>query len=245
MENSTAEQVPDNIVKLFQAAFDADQLAQEAGCTPDQFRAQLDQFLPGFIASQQRHFARGRELFLRLDGSPSARSVMARVDDHVNSVRGFEDDALCSDAEFEVLLQLAADQDDAEQYEDAAAMYGLLQVVRPDQIQPFINNNIIAWHSLGVNIAAQCYAQTIALLHHPVYSYYAADCFDAAGQEEDAAAAIGHAFELAGEPEWQRELDRETLDGIATLHARLNPEYTQTDGETFRTDAPDSTRIQV
>ena len=52
----------------------------------------------------------------------------------------YEPTDLCSDDEFAVLLDQAATVDEGGDQEAAAGMYALLQVLRPDQPQPFINS---------------------------------------------------------------------------------------------------------
>lgn len=230
MTDINEETLPEPVLNLFTAAFANDNLAEDTGMTPEAYRTRLAELLPGVIRSQQTAFAQARDLFLRNDPTHTSARVLARVDAQVAQPSGFADDELCSDDEFEVLLDLAADQDDAEQYESAAAMYGLLQVVRPDQIQPFINSNIIVWRLVGVEAAAQAYAITVPVLQHPVYSYHAADCLIAAGQSEAAAAAIEYAREQSEEPEWQGVLDRESLETIAEIARQLAPEIAALDG---------------
>ena len=150
MNRNSTETLNEAIQDLFNSAFDIDLVEQEdCPISKEQLYQDFQESLPIIIERQQENFAKGRALFLQRDINRTASSVFKKVDRYMKKPRPFADNELCSNTQFEILFNQAVDVDEARQYEDAIAMYSVLQLIRPDQVQPFINANIIVWQVEG------------------------------------------------------------------------------------------------
>lgn len=136
-------------------------------------------------------------------------------------IEALQTEELCSDEDFGVLLSLAVDIADTGRTDDAMAMYSLLQVIRPDQPQPYINNFTLVWQQAGVKVAADCYAMMMPIVQSPTFCYYAADCFEHADRLEEAQQAIASAVELLDNEEYGFQLDSKLEQDIRDYHREL------------------------
>ena len=214
--------LPEPLRELFRLGFDASKLepGQIRGTSQD-FEAAMQKVLPHLVRQQQEAVTRARNLFLQDDPDGTARSVLERMDRLTESGDLFESNALCGDEAFAALLDRAATADESGNDEDAAAMYALLQVLRPDQPLPFINGFNIVWRRAGVKVAAECYAATAPMMIDPIFYYYAADCFESAGLMDDARGAIAYAKEALENEGLGYDIDDAMADRIRSYYDEL------------------------
>lgn len=216
--------LPESIQEIFRLGFDASKLEPgEIRGTPEQYEAAMQKALPYLVKQQQDAVARARALFLEHDRGGVAASVFARLDQAIASGDLVEVLHLCPNDTFAELLDHAATVDEAGDTEDAVAMYTLVQVLRPDQPMPYINNFNLVWRRAGVRIAAECYALIAPMMIDPIFFYYATDCFENAGLMDDAKRAILCAKDALDE-ELGYEIDEELAQNIRDYCARLHPD---------------------
>lgn len=132
-----------------------------------------------------------------------------------------ENEELCSDEDFGVLLSLAVDIVDSGRVEDGMAMYSLLQIIRPDQPQPYVNNFTLVWKQQSVEAAADAYAMMMPIVQSPTYRFYAADCFEHADRIEEAQKAMEEAIALLENEEYGFQLDTDLERNIREYHREL------------------------
>lgn len=207
---------------MFRLGFDAQLLEPgEIQGSPQDYAQAMQAALPHIVQQHQQVIARAKNLFQQRDCQATATKVIRRMDELLASGEFFDNRDLCSDAEFKELLEHAASVDEGGNIEDAMTMYALLQVLRPDQPRPFINNFTLVWQTAGVKMAAECYALLAPVMVSPTYFYYAADCFEHAGLMDDARRAIKMAVEQLDDEELGFRLDPGFAQDIREYHAQL------------------------
>lgn len=217
--------LPESIRAIFRLGFDASKLEPgEIRGTPEQYEAAMQKALPYLVKQQQDAVARARRLFQEHDMDGTAATVLERLDQAMVSGDLVEVEELCPDDAFGELLSRAADADELGHAEDAVAMYTLLQVLRPDQPMPYINNFNLVWRRAGPRIAAECYALIAPVMSDPIFFFYAADCFEHAGLMDDAKRAILCAREALDDKELDFAIDEDLAQNIRDTYERLDPD---------------------
>jgi hypothetical protein len=210
-------------VDLLMAAFDFERMPPEAAAAgPDRVASALREVLPSIINEQHERFERARALYLREDATGTAARVFERMDAWLSAGDLFDPRDLCSNEEFKALIRIAAQAERGGDLDTAALLYAVLELLRPDQPQPFVNHYSIVWQTLGVQQAADCYALTAPLMDSPVYFYYAADCMEHAGREEHARLAIKVAQELIDDPDYPGEITGDLKQRVRASYERLD-----------------------
>ena len=126
--------------------------------------------LSKIIPAQLDNIDKAITLFANYDQGGRAMLIFADIaqtleQDSVNSER-----SLCDNEQFAYLLNIAVHCEESENYDEAMRMYAFLQMLRPDQIQPYINNFSLVWQQIGIEYAAACYAVMLEALPHPVHA---------------------------------------------------------------------------
>jgi hypothetical protein len=215
---------------LFALGFDADLLDDdEIAGSPDAFAAAMRSALAQVVARRQQTIATAKALYRQTAQEDTAQRVFARMDELIESGADFDSEDLCPDDDFALLLDQAASVDEADNAEDAMAMYALLQVIRPDQPQPFINSFKLIWQAAGVKVAAECYALLAPVMMSPAFFYYAADCFENAGLLDDAKRAIQMAKEQLDDESLAFEVEDELASANGDYHDELCGEHRGSD----------------
>ncbi len=118
-------------------------------------------------------------------------------------------------SEWELLLSVAAQAMSSDDLNFAEQVYMLLQIIRDDDPRPFIGSAITTWKRYGVNLAATLYELwQPAFEWSPAYLYYAADCYQTAGKQDQAREAILAAERLLEQPDLQEEVPVAFADKI-------------------------------
>jgi len=222
MSESSSQELPPEVAAIFRLGFDFQQLDLPHEADAKQCQDALMALVPDWLATQHQTVRRGIELFLQHDRSDTTARVRRRVRRLLKQRDYPVDKPLLSDREWETLLRLAAEAHEDHATENAAAMYTVLQILRPEEPQPYVALFTIIWRRAGVKAAAACYRLVAPTMFSPTFFFYAADCFLNAGQTEEAREAIQISMDQWKSLESDWNLDPALIREIQAFHAELH-----------------------
>ena len=180
--------------------------------------------LSKLVPAQLNNIEQAITLFANYDQGSRAMPIFADIAQTLQQDSVDSDRSLCDNEKFAYLLNIAAHCEESENDDEAMRMYAFLQMLRPDQSQPYINNFSLVWQQLGIEYAAACYAIMLEVLPHPVFLLYAADCFYHAGKHEEARQVIQHIVDSMASVYYRELIDEESKREIEKLRLALNPQ---------------------
>ncbi|MEM9093337.1 MAG: hypothetical protein AAGC93_32015, partial [Cyanobacteria bacterium P01_F01_bin.53] len=185
--------------------------------------------MPQLLTQQREAMSKGWDLLLAQDPTNSAAKVKERLNTFLEKQSISSALEVCPDEDWANLLPIPRIAMENGKKDDAVAMYNVLQVLRPDEPQPYVGNFTIVWERAGVQVAADCYRLMMPFVLSPTYFYYAADCFQHAGEIEEAKETLQAAIDLLENEELGFSIDPELKADIYAFRDELKAPATGQD----------------